>query len=198
MKRWGFFAGAVAVVVAGWFLLTRARGAERPSTREPQRIPEPSFSRPGAPPVPLRRQEAPRMPAMPPSTPSSEDKPWQKQAQERHDLLLNLKPERAGEIEAVAPRLHLAPDVVQKLIRWSDLLADLAATNYSSVSSMTDLERAHELEGKLGEARHRAEVKLLGGLDRWNSYYRLKGASMTGHLEDVDDTGEWKGGDRNE
>jgi hypothetical protein len=132
------------------------------------------------------------MPVASPASRSSDANPWQKQALERHDLLLNLKPERTGEIEAVAPRLHLAPEIVQKLIRWSDLLADLSATNYSSVTNMADLERAHRFEGILGEAHHRAEIKLLGGLDQWNRYYSLKGASMTGHLDDVDDNGNWK------
>lgn len=74
-------------------------------------------------------------------------------------------------------------------------LADLSATNYSSVANASDLERAHQTEGLLAEAHHRAEIRLLGGLDQWNRYYRLKGASMTGHLDDVDDNGDWKGHD---
>jgi hypothetical protein len=198
MKRWGFFASAVAVIVVGWLLLTRARGTEQPPAKEPQRPPETQSSSQVALLPSARRQDTPRTPAIAPPTQSGDGNPWQKQALERHDLLLNLKPERAGEIEAVAPRLHLAPNVVQKLIRWSDLLADLSASKYSSVSDHPDLERAHEFEGKLGEAHHRAEIRLLGGLDQWNRYYRLKGASMTGHLEDVDDTGDWKGRDPNE
>ncbi len=192
MKRWGFFASAVAVIVVGWLLLTRARGKEQLDAKEPQRVSETSSTSQVAPPTTTRRTEIPTMSAASPPTRSSDANPWQKQALERHDLLLNLKPERVEEIEAVAPRLHLAPEVVQKLIRWSDLLADLSATNYSSVANMTDLEHAHRLEGILGEAHHRAEIKLLGGLDQWNRYYRLKGASMTGHLEDVDDNGNWK------
>jgi len=195
MKRWGFFASAVAVIVVGWLLLTRARGTEQPHAKEPQRVPESSSSWQVASPTTTRRGESPTMPVVSPPSRASDANPWQKQALERHDLLLNLKPERVEEIEAVAPRLQLAPEVVQKLIRWSDLLADLSATNYSSVANMTDLEHAHRLEGILGEAHHRAEIKLLGGLDQWNRYYRLKGASMTGHLEDVDDNGDWKGQD---
>jgi hypothetical protein len=195
MKRWGFFVSVLAVIVAGCLLLVRARGAEQLRTREPQRVPETSSSWQVAPNAATRRGETPQVSDTSPSTRSTDANPWQKQAFERHDLLLNLKPERAGEIEAVAPRLHLAPDVVQKLMHWSDLLADLSAANYSSVTNMPDLELAHRLEGILSEAHHRAEIRLLGGLDQWNRYYRLKGASMTGHLDDVDDNGDWKGQD---
>jgi hypothetical protein len=43
----------------------------------------------------------------------------------------------------------------------------------------------------LGAAASKAEEKLLGGLENWNRFYKLKGASMSGKLDYVDDNGDW-------
>ncbi len=68
-------------------------------------------------------------------TPTAPTISWHEKGRDYHDLLLNVRPERVAEIEAVAPRLHLAPDVTEKLSRWEEKAIDLVAATYSNVQT---------------------------------------------------------------
>lgn len=191
MKRWALIFGFIAVVAAGW-LLTRGR-AKLLSPRAIEAVPPTSAELPGgtkAPPAAARLEQPAKAPSAS-STPSAPITSWDKKARDYHDLLLNMKPERVAEIEAVAPRLHFMPDVTEKLSRWEEKAIDLVAATYSSVQTSAEWDAASKRAAAIAAAHHKAEILLLGGLAEWNRYYKLKGASMTGTLHLVDDNGDW-------
>jgi hypothetical protein len=189
MKRWGLLVMAAVFV----WLLVRGRTKAPTDIVVPQHVAQPDITPHRPTPSAPRGPSPPILAPNPTPSPSPQsDTYWQQRAHDYRERLINLKPERVGEIEAVAPRLHLSPEVVQKLSRWSDVATDLTASELAKVETRSEWERAMERGGAISASHQKAEIKVLGGLDTWNRYYRLQGASMTGHLDDVDDNGDWK------
>jgi hypothetical protein len=189
MKRVGLLlAGVLVIVAVSRFTAVHPKAIGGPSRTAAPSVPRSSFA--------TSVQDESRFPSRSlPAASKTVDPPddaWRKRAYDYRERLLNLKPERTAEIEAVAPRMRLTPDTVERLSRWSDRAADLTARALSGIETKSQWELAMARAVTISRAHQNAERRLLGGLDNWNRYYRLKGASMTGHLDDVGDDGEWK------
>jgi hypothetical protein len=114
---------------------------------------------------------------------------WQKEAVEYNEMLLTLLPERLAEIDAVAPRLHLTPQQVERLKRWQVNYVNLTVSTRSSITTEPELDRASGESVTIYAAHAKAEIRLLGR-DTFVRYLKLKSADEEGGLDQVDDNGD--------
>jgi hypothetical protein len=139
MKRVGLLvAGALVIVAVSRFTAVHPKAIGGPSRTAAPSVPRSSFA--------TSVQDESRFPSRSlPAASKTVDPPddaWRKRAYDYRERLLNLKPERTAEIEAVAPRMRLTPDTVERLSRWSDRAADLTARALSGIETKSQWELA--------------------------------------------------------